>query len=434
MDGIALALDELLGADTELVAWDNLPPDKQQQIQRALATQTFPSYLVSPKTQQQLAKLISLAQDRNWQILTCGSGSKLGWGGLVSQADLVVSTQHLNRIIDHAVADLTVTVEAGVTLKQLQDTLKSTGQFLPLDPAYPETATVGGIMATADAGSWRQGYGGVRDLVLGLSFVRADGQIAKAGGRVVKNVAGYDLMKLFTGSYGTLGIISQITFRTYPLPETSATVILTGAAEKLSKAASTLLNSSLTPTSLDLLSAGVVKALNLGAGMGLLVRFQSIAASVKQQSEQVRELALSLDLKVDSFSGNDRADLWEQLSQTIRKSATESTVICKIGILPDAAVEFLEKLDLWSNQSGLGQISVGSGLGNLQLVSDNLELLKKLRLHCSEHRGFLSILESPVAFKQKIEPWGYTGNSLGMMQKIKQQFDPKNIFNPGRYF
>ena len=429
MDGIALALDELLGADTDLVAWGDLPLHQQQQIQRTLATQNFPSYLVSPKTQQQLAKLISLAQDRNWQILICGSGSKLGWGGLVSKVDLVVSTQHLNRIIDHAVADLTVTVEAGVTLKQLQDTLQSTGQFLPLDPAYPETATVGGIMATADAGSWRQGYGGVRDLVLGLSFVRADGQIAKAGGRVVKNVAGYDLMKLFTGSYGTLGIISQITFRTYPLPETSATVILTGAAEKLRQAASSLLNSSLTPTSLDLISAGVVKALNLGTEMGLLVRFQSIAESVKQQSEQVRELALGLALKIDDVQDN----LWQQLSQTIRASATESAVICKIGILPDAAVEFLEELYLWSNQTELAQISAGSGLGNLQLASDDLELLRKLRLHCTEHGGFLSILESPVAVKQNIEPWGYTGNSLGMMQKIKQQFDPKNIFNPGRY-
>ena len=175
-----------------------------------------PFYLAFPETLEALATGVKLANEFDWKILICGNGSKLSWGGLVKEAQLVISTQRLNRIIDHAIGDLTVTVEAGMTISQLQQALSPSNQFLPLNPCYPQSATIGGIVATADTGSWRQGYGGVRDLLLGLSFVRADGVIAKAGGRVVKNVAGYDLMKLFCGSFGTLGIISQVTMRLYP--------------------------------------------------------------------------------------------------------------------------------------------------------------------------------------------------------------------------
>ena len=154
----------------------------------------------------------------------------------------IVSTQKLDRLIAHAVGDLTVTVEAGMKFAKLQEILATAGQFLPLDPAYPDRASIGGIIATADTGSLRHRYGGVRDLLLGITFVRADGKIAKAGGRVVKNVAGYDMMKLFTGAYGTLGILTEVTFRVYPLPTTEGTVILTGAADKLANLAKILLS------------------------------------------------------------------------------------------------------------------------------------------------------------------------------------------------
>ncbi len=122
-------------------------------------------------------------------------------------------------------------MQAGLKLADLQAFLAPSGQFLPLDPSYADNATIGGIIATADAGTWRQRYGGVRDLILGFSFIRHDGEIAKAGGRVVKNVAGYDMMKLFTGSYGTLGIIDQITLRLYPETANSETLIITGNSD-----------------------------------------------------------------------------------------------------------------------------------------------------------------------------------------------------------
>jgi glycolate oxidase FAD binding subunit len=266
MKGIAADLASIVGEENTVV-WENLEVSQQKLIQQATTSVNPPSCIVYPRTQEELASVIAAANRYKWRVLPCGSGSKLTWGGLVKGVDIVVSTERINQLIEHAVGDLTVTVEAGMKFGHLQAILAKSRQFLALDPTAPDEATIGGIVATGDTVSLRQRYGSVRDQLLGITFVRADGQIAKAGGRVVKNVAGYDLMKLFTGSYGTLGVISQVTFRVYPVQEVSGTVVLTGTGEAISQAASTLRNSALTPTQADLLSAQLVSGLGLGKGL-----------------------------------------------------------------------------------------------------------------------------------------------------------------------
>lgn len=389
----------------------------------AVAAGKLPSCIVYPQSQEQLAAVIATAHQNNWRVLPCGSGSKLGWGGLTKDIDVVVSTERINRLIEHAVGDLTVTVEAGMKFSHLQNILAQARQFLALDPSTTE-ATIGGIVATADTNSLRQRYGSVRDQLLGITFIRADGQIAKAGGRVVKNVAGYDLMKLFTGAYGTLGIISQVTFRVYPIQEVSGTVVLTGAAEDISQAATTLRGSALTPTQADLISTGLVSSLELGQGIGLIARFQSIGESVKEQSHRLLEVGEKLGLAGVVFSGTDESHLWERLQQQIHPPSTESTITCKIGLLPSAAVEVLRQVQV-------GLIHIGSGLGVLQ-VEDGQQVLR-VRSHCQSHNGFLTVLQAPVPVKQQIDVWGYTGNALPLMRRIKEQFDSKNILSPGKF-
>ncbi len=433
-DTIASKLETLVESNSDLVNWENAESQWKERIEKAIATNTLPSYLIYPHTPEALSEIVKCAYEHHWAILPCGSGTKLSWGGLVKNIQLVISTGHLNQIIEHAVGDLTVTVEAGVKLVDLQNTLNQTGQFLPLDPAYPESATIGGIVATADSGSWRQRYGGVRDMLLGLSFVRADGQIAKAGGRVVKNVAGYDLMKLFAGSYGTLGIISQVTLRVYPLPEASGTVVLTGDQSAIATATQTAIASGLTPTAAEVLSASVVSRLGMGQGMGLILRFQSIAASVKEQSTQIESIAQQLGLQAGLYRDADQKQLWQRLQQIIGVPASASAITCKIGVVPTAAVTILNQLDELTYKQGLGRINASSGLGRLHLDSeDALCQIRKLRSLCQEHRGFLTILEAPASFKQQLDPWGYTGNALEIMRKLKQQFDPESILNPGRF-
>ena len=337
----------------------------------------------------------------------------------------MVSTARLNRLIEFASGDLTVTAEAGLRLVDLQATLAKAGQFLPIDPAYPMQATLGGIVATADTGALRQRYGGLRDLLIGLTLVRSDGQLAKAGGRVVKNVAGYDLMKLLTGSYGTLGILSQLSFRIYPMPAASATLFVTGA--NIAEMTAQLLASALTPTAFDLLAVATVKQLSLGEQMGLLIRFQTLEVSIQQQVSQVMQLAQQLGLTATQIASSAETDLWQQLRNLIDYPPPETPITCKIGIEPSKAVAMLSQLE----QAG-GVIHVGSGLGNLYLPLISAEALLNLR-HKLQPNGFLSVLAAPTAFKQQIDVWGYAGDALGLMQRLKSQFDPENLLSPHRF-
>lgn len=382
--------------------------------------------IVYPQTQQQLAEVIAYTHQQQLKVLPCGFYSKIDWGGLVKNIDFVVSTQGMNQLIEHAVGDLTVTVEAGMKFSQLQAILAQENQVLGFDPSHAETATIGGIIATGDTNSLRQRYRSIRDLILGISVVRYDGKIAKAGGRVVKNVAGYDLMKLFTGSYGTLGIISQITLRVYPQAEASGTVILTGESEAISQVNQILLSSALTPLAVDLISSELSKKLGFGDNLGLIVRFQSIPESVQQQSQRLMEVGEKLGLKA-IYSDSDEENLWKQLKQQIWESEANASIVCKIGITPTSAVKTLIE------SQTIGVIHAGVGLGVLRFDDISPETLLKLRNWCESQGGFLSILKAPVDLKNQLEVWGYGGNALNLMRQIKQQFDPENQFSPNRF-
>lgn len=434
MKAIAQELEAIIG-DSGICDRENLEPGWQERLARANLPENIPSCIVSPSISKELAHVMMHAHAQHWVVLPGGSGSKLGWGGLPKDVDLVISTQRLNRVIEHAVGDLTVTVEAGVKFADLQDLLLKSGQFLPLEPAYPQDATIGGIIATADSGSLRQRYGGVRDMLLGISFVRSDGQIAKAGGRVVKNVAGYDLMKLFTGSYGTLGILTEVTLRVYPVPEAVGTVVLIGGAEAIASATQTLLASSLTPTAIDLLSTNLVTQLGMGQGLGLIVRFQSVAQSVKEQSSRLLEVGQTLNLQGTLYTESEEASLWQSLPEQIWKASQQPAITCKIGVLPNTAVTTLTQMDALTSSTGLGLIHAGSGLGLLRLDSTTVtpQIIMKIRDYCQAQNGFLTVLEAPISLKQQLDVWGYNGNGLNIMRLIKQQFDPKNILSPQRF-
>ncbi len=406
--------------------WENIPVERQKSILEAIASSSLPGCIVSPDTTEQLAAVIAEAYSKKQRVLLCGSGSKLNWGGLAKGIDIVVSTERINQLIEHAVGDLTVTVEAGMKFSHLQTILANSKQFLAIDPTAPAVATIGGIVATADTGSLRQRYGSVRDQILGITFVRADGKIAKAGGRVVKNVAGYDLMKLFTGSFGTLGAIAQVTFRLYPFLEASGTVVLTGNALAVSQAADTLRGSALTPTQSDLVSLQLVSGLGLGQGLGLMVRFQSIAESVKEQSNQLLEVGKQLGLRGMVYSGADEADLWLRLRELIDDFSHSPAMTCKIGVLPTSAVEVL-------TCSELGWIHVASGLGVLRFEGERVDKVLEMRSLCERNGGFLTVLVASVRVKESLDVWGYGGNALELMRGIKEQFDSGYIFSPGRF-
>lgn len=390
--------------------------------------------VVEPQTAEELAEVVACAHRQRWRMLPTGQSSKLHWGGLARDVDLVVSTARLDRLIEHAVGDLTVTVEAGMRLAELQAILARSGQFLALDPAYLDSATLGGIVATADAGSLRHRYGGVRDMLLGVSFMRADGQIAKAGGRVVKNVAGYDLMKLLTGSYGTLGILTQLTFRVYPLPETSQTVVLKGSTDAIAQAAQTILSSALTPHALDLASPQLSHRLNLGTEMALFVRFQGISPSVKEQANRVLEVAQALGLSSLLYTHAEEADRWQALRQPMEPELASGAIVGKIGLRSSTAIAAIHEINHSINQPIISIIHLGSGIGKIDLpASSTVEDVLRIRKICQSHSGYMTILQAPKTVKQNFDVWGYTGNALNLMQTLKQHFDPENLLSPHRF-
>ncbi|WP_164929187.1 FAD-binding oxidoreductase [Gloeobacter violaceus] len=380
--------------------------------------------VVLPDSPASLAEVMTCAHRERWRVLPAGRGSKLGWGALPRAVDLLVSTARLNRLVEHAAGDLTVTAEAGIGFAVLQEKLAKANQFLALDPAYPEQASLGGVLSTADSGPLRHRYGGGRDMCLGISVVRADGKMVKAGGRVVKNVAGYDLMKLFTGAFGTLGIVSELTFRLHPLPEAWRTVVLSApTAEDLSRAAASLLASALTPLAVEIVDEGTLAGLGLGDKSGLIVRFGGIEASVGEQSARLLALAPALSPQV--LEGQEEGRLWEQLRSYFWRTATPEAVVCKLGMPPARAVAALGRA---CERGAHVCVRGGNGIGIVRWEAPNAAAVVAVRDFCRAEGGYLTILEAPAALKDALDVWDIAPGTAALMGRLRRQFDPEQIF------
>jgi glycolate oxidase FAD binding subunit len=406
---------------------------------RSALTPNSQPVAVFPKNLDQLAAVVACAHEQRWRLLPWGGGTKLDWG-YPGPAEILLSTARLNRLLHHSVGDFTVTVEAGLTLAALQAELGQHQQFLALDAPYPDQATLGGIVATASAGSLRQRYGGVRDMLIGLSFVRHDGQLVKAGGQVVKNVAGYDLMKLMTGAHGSLGVLATLTFRTYPGSAESQTVLLTGSAAEVPPLSQRLLASELTPVACDLLSGELLTDLGYQGAIALAARFQGVPAGVSEQVRRLGDLAQGAGVTVTALQGADEADFWLQ-AQHLIWARNGPVLLAKLGLLPAELPGLLPQLKtlIPASLPWRFQGHSRSGLGTLRLALDQGTeadlpgVVERVRSHCQQHGGYLTILTAPTSLKAQVDPWGYAGNALPLMTKIKQQFDPHNLLSPGRF-
>ena len=433
MGSITQTVESILGA-SQVTSWEALSAVWQTRVQGAIAADSPPDCIAYPNTVAQLAELVACAHQNQWRLLPCGHGSKLSWGAQVTGADLIISTQHLNQVVEHAAGDLTVTAQAGVGFAELQTTLLQARQFLAIDPAYPQQATLGGIVATRDTGSQRQRYGSIRDMLIGVSFVRHDGQLAKAGGRVVKNVAGYDLMKLMSGSFGTLGILTQLTWRTFPQQETVQTVVLTGSAIAIRAVTADVLKSSLTPTKLDIVSPGL--GTDEGGLFSLAVQFQSIAAGVAEQIALLTAIAQPYELQLQTRADETDATFWQELAAALLPvERTADLGIAKVGILPAQAVDLLEYLrSTLAPGCWRARLHASSGIGTLQLncQQNSPDQLAKVRLRCQTTGGYLNLLEAPSDWKQQLDSWAFNSSARLLMTRLQKQFDPQGCLSPGR--
>src|SRR2546429_9290661 len=281
-----------------------------------------PKLVIEPGAERELAEILRLSNEAGLAVIPRGNGTKLGWGNPPTRADLILSTTRLNEIIEHAWADLTVTVEAGCTIQRLQETLAEHGQRLALDPLWPEKATIGGVLSANDSGALRSRFGALRDLIIGATIALPDGTLASSGGKVVKNVAGYDLPKLVTGALGTLGVITRAVFRLHPLPLNSHFFsISTVNAEETQKLVLAVQDSKLAHAFLQ-------SHFSDEKPPASDILFEGTEAGLVGQEAQLRNLAAPARvLETSTSSWTAREDLWAF-------SDPAGTAMAKISILP----------------------------------------------------------------------------------------------------
>jgi glycolate oxidase FAD binding subunit len=383
-----------------------------------------PWMISEPGSEIELAATLSCGNDAKLGVVPRGGGTKSSWGNPPVRADLILSTARLNRVIEHAWADLTVSVEAGCTIQNLQRTLARHGQHVAVDPLWPERATVGGILSTNDSGSLRIRFGALRDLVIGVTIALPDGTLASSGGKVVKNVAGYDLPKLATGALGTLGVITRVNFRLHPLPRNMQS--FTFAARDLDDANRLVLavqDSRLTPTSLQARYAAE-------APPAVDVRFEGTGAGIAAQTATLRKLAApATEMAPSDAVWQAREELW---------FSTEPAAMAKFSVLPARIAETCGRIRQLADSGGVRWRAVvqGTGLGWLRLEASSAtaihQVLHTLRPELERVGGSVAVLHRPATMPT-MDAWGSGGDALPLMLSLKQQLDPRGTLNPGRF-
>lgn len=384
-----------------------------------------PAGVIAPGTAEEVARVLKHCSGAGIGLVPRGGGTTLGLGNRPQVLDLILSTERLQRIVEHAWGDMTATVEAGCTIQTLQQALKEHGQRLAADPLRPEQATVGGLLATAQSGTLRIRYGAVRDLVLGVEMALPDGTVIKGGGKVVKNVAGYDLCKLVIGSMGTLGVITRAVFRLHPLPAGAATLSTTVSSPSVAgKLVLAILDSKLVYTGLQIRAQ---KADQIAVD----VRFEGIPESLQDQEVKLGRLA----------SGQPFAKIADEVwsaRQALFANAGCS-VVCKCSVLPAHIGSLCEAVfrQVKSGEVEASLVSQGTGITEVRFdaatVEKQIAVVNALRGEVAKLEGTLVVQQCPVAMKEKLDVWGAAEGTLPLMRQIKTKFDPARVLNPGRF-
>ncbi|HYB89151.1 MAG TPA: FAD-binding oxidoreductase [Streptosporangiaceae bacterium] len=408
-----------------------------------------PRYAASPASVAEASAVMRVAAEQNLAVVARGSGSRLDWGAPPRRCDLVVDTLRLDQVVEHAAGDLVARVQAGVGLRQLGQVLAAAGQQLALDVAPAAgggqpapTGTVGGTLATGTAGPRRLRYGTPRDLVIGITVVRADGTVASSGGKVVKNVAGYDLGKLFTGSYGTLGLIVEAVFRLHPLPATAAytTVDAAGPADAY-RAAAAAAASELAPTAVEISRAGRDHPVRVG------VLLEGDPAGVGERAAHLRELLGGGAVTSPGVPGWwGRTEPPGGPGTLIRIAFWAAALPAVLSVVDGAAAAGgLDPLVAGSAAAGVIYVALGAGADPAAVAAFIAALREAIARGEADARpepapvpdsppvlASAVVVHAPPAVREQVDLWGPVPG-LTLMRAVKDQFDPGHRMAPGRF-
>lgn len=385
-----------------------------------------PRLVVEPGSELELAKVLKLANAAGLAVIPRGGGTKLEWGNRPARADVILSTARLHRVIEHAWADLTVSAEAGCTIGKLQETLAKRGQRLALDALWPERATVGGVLSTNDSGALRLRFGSLRDLIIGVTLALPDGTLASSGGRVVKNVAGYDLPKLVTGSLGTLGVITRAFFRLHPLPKETRTVsCVTTDVREAERLMLAIQNSKLAHSALQI-------CCEMETQPRVDVLFEGTEAGLMAQAEQAKSIMGTATI---SDAGGDVWNARQEICSAGKRHESEFAV-AKFATLPAQMAETIETIARLSvAEVRWSVVAQATGIGWVQLEGEApvMEpMLREFRAGLERGGGSVVVAYRPTGMSE-LDAWGDAGDASPLMTAVKRQFDPQGTLNAGRF-
>ncbi|HMF54165.1 MAG TPA: FAD-binding oxidoreductase, partial [Edaphobacter sp.] len=369
------------------------------------------TFSIAPVSTEEIAAVLRYANRNGITIATYGGGTKQNWGNPIHPS-LMLHTHRLGSVREHTWQDMTCTVQAGCLWSSMQQSLAKHGQFVALDPLWPDRATIGGIAATNDSGSLRLRYGSLRDLIIGMTIVLADGTIARSGGKVVKNVAGYDLHKLMTGAFGTLGIITEITFRLHSIPRhVQSFTIASFDVESLGQLLMKILDSHLSTQSLQLRSGS--------SGFALDVRLATLPAVIRDQASSLSKLAQSVQLEASDSD----SDVWDTRQEHFDR--TEYFVM-KATMLPSDISPIAATIRTLGGTS----VTQAAGIMTASIPAAAPGQLEHLREKLEAIGGSLTVLHHPA---DAIPVASTTpSDTIPLMRELKNRFDPNRVLNPGR--
>jgi glycolate oxidase FAD binding subunit len=401
-----------------------------------------PEAVVFPGSKSEVSAVVALAAEGGIPVTPWGGGTKMAIGAPPARLGLVLGLKRLNHVVEHEPADLTATFECGITLAALQAELGKRGQWLSLDPAHADRATLGGILASNASGPRRHLYGTARDLLIGLTVVEADGAVVRGGGKVVKNVAGYDLPKLYIGSFGTLGILVEATLKLRPRPDTDRLIVARfDRLKDAGQAVRAMMASDLIPSALELVDAEALRALELGGGCAVLIGVDGIREQVEWQCAEVDRLLGPLGGKTSVLDGDERDAAWRGLGE-LGRAGTGTAAVMKWGVLPTQLPEVMEAGSAAAQRGGLSAriaAHAGVGIATAALSGDGADTnavvatLTEWRALVNGAGGHALVEWAPLAVKERVAVWDTPGPSLRIMKGIKERLDPRGILNPGRF-
>ena len=415
--------------------------DNDAIAKREFASDNSAALVVTPEAAADVSEVLKLARREGLSVVPAGNLSWIDVGNRVAEVDLILSTRRMAHMIRHEPADLVATAEAGMTLTEFQKRLGERGQWLPVDPPDDGTATLGGIVATGLTGPLTAGFGALRSFVIGLRAVLADGRSIKAGGNVVKNVAGYDLCKLFTGSCGSLGVITELTFKLRPLPGESRTIVASGKLDSVIQSGRLIANQ-FSPVAIEVVSSGLAAHLadaTKPGGFGLLVRFAGSARATVTQTAQALKLLRDAGLHCETF--DDDLPLW----RGVRSAGSEASrdISWRVTVRPaDLPALTSDLSELEEDEASHVQLQWHAGLSDGRLRAsarapvypgETTRALERLRQRVENLGGKLAIERAPIEIKNEIDGWGSFGSAAELTKRVKYQLDPENVLSPGRF-